>query len=296
MKREALLGYFICNGKLISTDHMDVFEKISSKSVYEIMKIKDGVPLFFDEHLERMKKSLLAFGVELNKNKEEILKEIVQLVKANQCTSINVKLVYNFIREGDSKFLVYFIESEYPQEGSYQRGIHTILFQGERKNPNIKTIQDSFRERVKQAREQEGAYEALLVDEAGYIAEGSRSNVFFIKENTLLTPPGEKVLLGVTRNYVLKICHFLPIEVKEELIHIDHLKNIEGAFITGTTVDILPIASIGHRILSTIENPIMKKIINTYEKEMDRDIQKRKSQLSIIYSYMRKDNERGIKE
>ncbi|SJZ45067.1 aminotransferase class IV [Garciella nitratireducens] len=283
MKKEVFLDYFICNGKLLSTKSMediDVLKKISSKSVYEVIKIKEGVPLFFDEHLERMKNSLFTFGIELKKTKQEILQEILQLVKVNRCKFINVKLVYDFLQKKDCKFLIYFIESEYPQKDSYKNGVHTILFQGERKNPNVKTIYTSFKERVKQIRKQEGAYEALLVDEDGYIKEGSRSNVFFIKENILLTPPAGEVLLGVTRNYVLKICHKLGIQVKENPIHINHLKDIDGAFITGTTVDILPIASINQYRLRSTKNPIMKKIMNLYEKEMNKDIQKRKEKLS----------------
>lgn len=279
MKREAMLEYYIHNGQLVFTSTMDIFDEIGIKSVYEVIKIIDGIPLFFDEHLDRMKRSLLTLGVELLKSREDILKEIMQLVKINQCKSINIKLLCNCINKDKIDFLTYFIKSEYPQQEAYRRGIHTILFRGERETPNIKTIKVSFRERVKQSREEKGAYEALLVDKQGFITEGSRSNIFFIREGGILTPPSGKVLLGVTRKYIMKICKQLGIEVKEEMIDIHQLKNIQGAFITGTTVNILPIATIEDISLCTVENNTMKFLTEAYQKEMMANIEKRKKEL-----------------
>ena len=268
MEREAVLDYFICDGNIRSTSEMYLFNKMNEKAVYEVIKIIDGIPLYFNEHLSRMKKSLMVFNVDLKKKEEEILKEIVKLVELNKCKFINVKLVYNFSEEGKNSFLIYFIKSEYPQDEKYKSGVHTILFQGKRKNPNIKTISSSFKERVKKSREEQKAYEALLVDEEGYITEGSRSNIFFIKDSVILTPPGGKVLLGVTRNRVLKICKKLNLQVKEEIIKVKDLKDIQAGFITGTTVDVLPIFSIDNLQLTSANNNIMQNIIHAYNKEM----------------------------
>ncbi|HHT49970.1 MAG TPA: aminotransferase class IV [Eubacteriaceae bacterium] len=271
MEREAVLDYFIYNDKVQSTDNMDIFDQISKNAVYEVIKIVDGIPLFFNEHLERMKNSLKGFKKTLNKSEEEILKNIVKLVELNKEDFINVKLVYDFL-DGKDIFLTYFIDSEYPQDEKYRKGIHTITFTGERNNPNIKTISGSYKSRVRKAREENNAFEALLVDEEGYITEGSRSNIFFIKNKRIITPPGGQVLLGVTRNYVIKLCEELNISVSEGLISLNQLKELEGAFITGTTVDVLPISSIDNIQLSTPNNHIMESIIQSYNKKMEDNI------------------------
>jgi len=271
MEREAVLDYFIYNDKVQSTDNMDIFDQISKNAVYEVIKIVDGIPLFFNEHLERMKNSLKGFKKTLNKSEEEILKNIVKLVELNKEDFINVKLVYDFL-DGKDIFLTYFIDSEYPQDEKYRKGIHTITFTGERNNPNIKTISGSYKSRVRKAREENNAFEALLVDEEGYITEGSRSNIFFIKNKRIITPPGGQVLLGVTRNYVIKLCEELNISVSEGLISRNQLKELEGAFITGTTVDVLPISSIDNIQLSTPNNHIMESIIQSYNKKMEDNI------------------------
>lgn len=273
LKREAVLDYFICNGEIFPTNNMDIFDKVSSKSVYEVIKIIDGIPVFFSEHLKRMEKSLNSLGVNFKKSELEILEAINRLVIRNKQKSINVKLVYDKQEKG-VLFLVYFIKSEYPSESSYKKGIHTVLFEGKRKMPNIKTINSSFREQVQEIRKKTGAYEALLIDEEGFIAEGSRSNIFFIKEDELYTPPGKNVLLGVTRKHVMDICKELRIKVKEELIHKNDLKNISGAFITGTTVDILPIRSIDEILLSSTENTKINSIIEAYNLEIKENVKR----------------------
>ena len=82
----------------------------------------------------------------------------------------------------------------------------------------------------------------------------------------------DRVLLGVTRNYVIKLCEELNISVSEGLISLNQLKELEGAFITGTTVDVLPISSIDNIQLSTPNNHIMESIIQSYNKKMEDNI------------------------
>src|SRR5690554_509512 len=131
MEREAVHDYFIHNGIVKSTrDDIHVFDNIKESAVYEVMKIYEGIPLYFNEHLKRMKKSLKGFNVNLNKSGDEILKEIIKLVKINNIKFINVKLVYDFTKE-EKSFLTYFIKSEYPEKEKYKNGVHTLLFQGE---------------------------------------------------------------------------------------------------------------------------------------------------------------------
>lgn len=275
MSGEVIQDYFIYNGNIKSTSSdIHIIDSINEKAVYEVIKIIDGIPLYFYEHLNRMKKSLMGLNISLKKKEDEILEEIIKLVDLNKCRFVNVKLVYSFSKKEKNNFFLYFIKSEYPQDGKYKCGVHTILFPGERNNPNVKTISGSFKEKVRKIREEKDAYEALLVDEKGYITEGSRSNIFFVKENIILTPPSEKVLLGVTRNRVFEICKKLEIELREEVMKAKELENIQAAFITGTTVDVLPIFSIGNLQLASAKNEIMQSIISSYNQEMNDYIKK----------------------
>jgi branched-chain amino acid aminotransferase len=113
-------------------------------------------------------------------------------------------------------FLTYFVQQDIPARDAYQKGVHTILFSAERKNPHVKAIQTSYRERAATTRDTTGAYEALLVDGSGHISEGTRSNIFYLLDNQLCTPPSGSVLLGVTRQHVMSICREIGLKSGKE--------------------------------------------------------------------------------
>ncbi|MCT4606865.1 MAG: aminotransferase class IV [Marinisporobacter sp.] len=275
MKNEAFLDYYIDNGKECKTENQEAFLKISPPIVYEVIRVIDGVPLFLEEHLERMRKSATLLDVLIEKSDEAIKNEINRLIKINHCNNMNVKLLCSNLKEGKQDFLVYFIKSNYPEKEIYEKGIHTILYDCERKNPNAKVINTSFREHVNEQIKKYDAFEALLVNKEGIITEGSRSNMFFVKDQEVFTAPPKDVLLGVTRNRIMKVCKDLNIAVKEEAIRVGDIKNLTGAFMSGTSVNVLPVRSIDDRALDSVHNQIILKISKGYIQEMENYINAR---------------------
>ncbi|QEK11555.1 branched-chain amino acid aminotransferase [Crassaminicella thermophila] len=268
MKREAILNYYIYNGEKCSTDSIEVFDNIISPIIYEVIRIIDGIPLFLEDHLERFRKSLDLLGVKLEKSDEEIKAEIFELIKINKCNQMNVKLLCSNLYEKEQDFFVYFVKSHYPEPFLYKKGIHTILFYSERENPNAKVLNTSLRECVNEAIKKADAYEALLVNEDGYIMEGSRSNMFFVKKDVVYTAPAKDVLLGVTRNYIMKVCKMLNIKVVEKAIHEKEIASLDGAFMSGTSVNVLPIKSIDKIKMDSVDNQVINKILEGYLNEM----------------------------
>ncbi len=123
----------------------------------------------------------------------------------------------------------------------YSNGVKTILYFGERHNPNAKVIDNSFRGKVNEKIDASSSYEAILVNSKGYITEGSKSNIFMIKGDEIITAPVEGVLPGITRSEIIKACKELGLRVREENIHYEHIKNLDGLFISGTSPKVLPI-------------------------------------------------------
>lgn len=275
MKREAILNFFIANKTIRSTADMAIFDKVPATAIYEVIKICQGVPLFLEAHLERFVQSAFLTGDRIQKKETEILHEISDLVEKNQCNHGNVKLV-STLMNGQAIFLTYFIPAEFPDNKARLEGVHTILFTGERISPNIKTLKDSFRGQVQAVRESSNAYETLLTDASGYITEGSRSNVFFMgKDEKIYTSPAGGVLKGVTRTHVMEICSKMGITVLEKKVHTRDLSDIQGAFITGTTVDVTPIRSIADTHLDSSNIPLIRKIVAEYEKKIAEYVNKR---------------------
>lgn len=112
-----------------------------------------------------------------------------------------------------------------------------------------------------------GFDEALLLDFNGYLAEGPGENIFIIKNNQIFTPLKGSILLGITRNTVIKIARDLGYKVTEKKIKPAELKFIDEAFFVGTGVEICPIIQIDKILINKgKEGGVTKKIKETYKR------------------------------
>ncbi len=89
-----------------------------------------------------------------------------------------------------------------------------------------------------------GFDDALLLDQQGYVAEASGANFFLQKDGILYTPPKGNILPGITRSIVMEMCAANGIKVKEQLFKPEEIEMAEGAFLTGTAVEIKAINSV----------------------------------------------------
>lgn len=268
MEPEAIRDYYTIDGDLKDTNDLDIFYKIKNQPIYEAIRIIDKVPLFLEEHLERMRKSADLMGIDIHRKNDEIKKDINKLISKNKVENLNIKLLCVSLAENQQVFLVYFIDSFYPSKEYYREGIHTILYNYERENPNAKILMTSFRQCIGEKLKENNAFEALLINRDGHVTEGSRSNIFFLMDKKLYTSPTGAVLLGITRKYIMEVCKELNIELVEENIHLDNLNRLEGAFMSGTSVDVLPISTIENIKLESINNHIIKQVMDGYKNKM----------------------------
>lgn len=276
MKNEAIRNYIYLNGKFMSTKEINPLEYMWGDTVYEVVRIRDGVAVYIEDHVERMRNSAKLLGHTFSLDIEVVEDVIKQLIERNCENNMNIKLVATNFVAGGCDFVAYFINSFYPPLEMYQKGVHTILYKSVRENPHAKTMVREMRQAINREREKVGAYEALLVDEKGNITEGSRSNVFFVKAGKLYTPPSENVLLGITRKNLLEICKEHSIEVIEKEIASTDIKDFDGAFITGTSISVLPIATIGDIMLESASDTTIIKLINFMKSKATDYIERKK--------------------
>lgn len=97
-----------------------------------------------------------------------------------------------------------------------------------------------------------GAHEALLLDERGFVTEGSSSNVFAVRGGRVLTPPlAAGILEGVTRGLVLRLARGLGLPAEETALRPEDLEGAEEVFVTSTVREIVPVVSLGGRRVGT---------------------------------------------
>ncbi|NEU03471.1 MULTISPECIES: aminotransferase class IV [Clostridium] len=259
--------YILYNGDIKNTDEFEVIKPVSSKQIYEVIRIINKKPLFLKEHIERLINSVKITDSNCVVTTEIIKDEIEKLVKVNNVTEGNVKIILD-----NSDRYMFFIPHSYPSQDLYINGVKTILYFGERENPNAKVINDTFRERVNRKLDESNSYEAILVDRNGYITEGSRSNIFMVIDGKIVTSPGSKVLPGITRMKIIQCCNELGLEIEEKELYYKQLDKIEGAFISGTSPKVLPIKSIDELKINSQKNKIINDIKNKFDELIKKDI------------------------
>ena len=94
-----------------------------------------------------------------------------------------------------------------------------------------------------------GADEALLLDNEGYVAEGSGENIFVIKDKVLYTPELTSCLDGITRKTIIQLAEERGYAVREKRITRDEIYVADEAFFTGTAAEVTPIRELDGRIL-----------------------------------------------
>ena len=94
-----------------------------------------------------------------------------------------------------------------------------------------------------------GYDEALMLDPQGNVAEGSGENIFFVRDNTLFTPPLTSVLPGITRDTIITLARELGYEVREEHFSRDALYLADEVFFTGTAAEVTPVREMDDRVI-----------------------------------------------
>lgn len=259
--------YFIKNEEILPADSFVVDTFNAGYSLYEVLKVISGVPLFMEEHINRLAESAARTNHELSCSPAKIKEQINNLIQNCQTETGNIKLVMDYPPDSNTEadFYAFFIPYHYPSPTDYLNGVATISYNAERKNPQAKVINRDFTNIIKQLIEQHHVYEALLLDNNGFVTEGSRSNIFMVQENTVFTAPLQNVLPGITRGCVIALCRELSLTVREKKIHQNELIDMEALFLTGTSPNVLPINSVDQRQYDSAAHPVVQRIMQAYD-------------------------------
>ncbi len=247
---------FLINNKILNIEEFKKQYFFKVKNVYEVVRILNGEILFWDDHFKRLKNSiflLIGENIELS-NIDLKIKNICNL---NNILNGNIKVEIFFHDSGKYDLCIYPIKFYYPD---CNVGVDVITYNIERINPRIKTYDSSFKNKVNELIKENNVYEIVMVNKHGFITEGSRTNIYFIKDNYFFTAPEELVLSGVTRKKVNNIIKDLGFKLVEESVHIDNIFCFDGFFLTSTSSNVLPIKKLNGKSINSINNNNLKKV------------------------------------
>lgn len=254
---------------------MGVFEGVRA---YET---PTGPAIFkLEEHTDRLFRSAHIMRMDLGFSKEEIMQAQISAIKDNNLSSGYIRPMAFYGSEGmglraDSlKVHVMVAAWEWPaymSEEALQKGIKVRTSSYTRHHVNISMCKAKanghYINSMLALREalDSGCDEALLLDNEGYVTEGSGENIFLIRNGDLITPDLTSALDGITRATIFSFAEELGLKVTEKRITRDEVYIADEAFFTGTAAEVTPINELDGRIIgSGARGPITEKIQTMY--------------------------------
>ncbi len=234
----------------------------SLKMVYEVIRVIDRKPVFGSDHLKRFFNSMQLARLESPFSPEEINHQMNSFLTANKRDFGN--LMIRVIWNPDPVTGIGFIPHRYPTPDELADGVRLASFRAVRQNPNAKTWLPEVRLKANQLIRELGVYEVILVNEIEEATEGSRSNLFCIKNNRVLTPPVEDILPGITRQMVIRLAGELGVQLTEKKIPLHELLGSDAVFITGTSPGILSANQVDLQMFNP-NHPIIRELQVSYQ-------------------------------
>ncbi len=264
------IQYFSKNGTLLPFSHATIpLENIAYQygfGVYETLKLRKGIVYFTQQHTKRLLQSATIIGLQHTWTPQTINLSLQEAIQKNGVENCNLKILLIGGKEAKDAFLYILpLNPLYPDKKLYTRGITAETVCYERFLPNAKTL-NMLRSYIYYTKaSKHGHYDALFLDKQNNVLEGSRTNFFVIKGTTLVTPPKEQVLEGVTRQTVIAVAKKSGYRVKEEPIPVKTLGNFDCAFLTCTSANIIPLVQIDSLKFPEIPSTV-KELMRQYDK------------------------------
>ena len=258
------------NGQIVPQEDakISVFDHglLYGDGVFEGIRAYNGKIFTLDEHLDRLYDSATAISLKIPITKAEMAEAIKKTMKANNLADSYIRLV---VTRGVGKLGLDPNKCATPQiiiitdtielypKALYEKGLDIVTVTTIRNHfsaldPKIKSLNYLNNILAKVESIQAGAGEALMLNKDGYVAECAGDNVFIFKNNILRTPPSSAgILVGITRNVVMKLATEMGLQVKEELMTRYDLYIADECFLTGTAAEIIPVVKIDGRTIGT---------------------------------------------
>jgi len=248
-------------------------------ALFETMRAYQGQVFRLDSHLRRLARSaeMLSIPVEAGGLEEAVM----ETLRANRLSDARIRITVS-IGEGGmvpdpttcQQPTVLIMAGEYkpyPDE-VYEKGFSAVASTIRRNSQSpISALKSAnYLESIlaRQESRAAGVDEAIFLNDKGFLAEASMSNIFLVTDGTLKTP-GERsgILPGITRETVLELASALGIKATEEDIGLDELINAGEAFLTNSLIEVMPLVEVaGKPIASGRPGPVTGTLMAAYWK------------------------------
>lgn len=273
-----------CDGKYVDRENavVSVFDHglLYGDGVFEGIRVYNGKVFKLKEHIDRLYESADAILLKIPVSRQDMIGIVLETVRRNNLSDAYVRLVVSR-GTGDlgldpkkcPKPFVICIAGTitlYPQT-MYDNGLEVVTVSTRRNNskalnPRIKSLNYLNNILAKIEANRAGVMEALMLNQDGYVCEGTGDNVFIVKNGVLKTPPiYAGILKGITRDAVIDIARENGIEVADELFTLHDVYTADECFLTGTAAELIPVICVDSRIIADGKpGPLFKKLLDKF--------------------------------
>ncbi len=233
------------------------------------------------DHLRRLFRSAAIYKVTIPYSLDELHAAIMETIRANELNECYIRpLAYQGYGEmGVNLFptpakvtIAAWPWGAYLGEESCEVGVRVKISSWRRHDPNIvppaaKATGQYINSALAKAEAIEAGYdEAVMLSPLGHIADGSGENLFVIRDGVLMTPPeAAGILLGITRDTVMRIARDRGYEVKQRNLVRSDLYTADEAFMCGTAAEVVPVRDVDGRPLGNNgRGPITKELQDAF--------------------------------
>jgi branched-chain amino acid aminotransferase len=261
------------NGRVFDQDHavIPVFDHgfLYGDGVYETLRTYNGQPFLFDRHMRRLRQSadLLALRVPLsNEHIAERFAETMRVAGLGRDRDAYIRILvtrgigelsYDPAATPNPTIVVIAkphadLPAQMMADGVTAALVAIVRNHPGSVNPLIKSNNLLNSALAMQEAMRRGAFEGIMRNYRGELAECSTSNLFVVRSGAALTPPLDSGLLpGITREYLLEIGPEIGVPVREQVLRDPDLFGADECFLTSTTREIVPIVRVDDRVIGT---------------------------------------------
>lgn len=277
------------NGKLFHRNEakVSVFDSgfLLGDGVWEGIRLHKSSLVFIEDHLDRLYSSAKGISLDIPYSKQEIIHQINKVLDKNKMyDNIHIRLV---VSRGDKITpyqnpnanigpvnLVIIPEHKETDPTTYIKGVNIGRVPNVRPNdsilsPHYNTLSKLNCILASIEANKLGYDEGIMNDINGNISTCNSTNLFFIKNDKVLTSTGQYCLNGITRAKAILICNQNNIACSETDFTFEEIKNCNEAFVTGTFAGIIPVSQLeGKKLESTNSDSLVNTIRALYNQEI----------------------------
>lgn len=268
--------YCYFNGKITALDKIKISPYdlgiLRGYGVFDAMCTKNGKPFLLNDHWKRLQNSARELNLKIPVSRKEFQEIVTKLLKLNGFKKSYVRTILTggiskdaFTPCGKETFFI-LMERFCPLPSSvFSKGANIITLEYQRDFPRAKTTAYIIALKKQKLKEKKKSLEIVYL-KRGRVLEASTSNIFIVKNKVLVTPKDD-ILLGTTRNLIVKLARQDKLKILERKITLKELFSADEVFLTATNKDIVPVVKVdGKKIGDGKVGKITKELMKIFQK------------------------------